>query len=66
MIFFFCLVVRSIVEKLGHERISKVKIVGNEEVKRSLYSQLVSNKGLSSGLDEQLAQEAIKAGNSQS
>uniref|UniRef100_A0A2N9EIB3 Haloacid dehalogenase-like hydrolase domain-containing protein n=1 Tax=Fagus sylvatica TaxID=28930 RepID=A0A2N9EIB3_FAGSY len=51
----------SIIEKLGNERISKVKIVGNEEVKRSLYGELVSNKELSSGLDEQLAKEAIKA-----
>lgn len=56
------LFVRSIIEKLGNERISKVKIVGNEEVKRSLYGELVTNKELSSGLDEQLAKEAIKAG----
>ncbi|KAL4638048.1 hypothetical protein ACB092_03G123100 [Castanea dentata] len=54
-------IARSIIEKLGHERISKVKIVGNEEVKRSFYGQLVTNKGLSSGSDEQIAKEAIKA-----
>lgn len=56
------LVVRSIIEKLGHERVSKVKIVGNEDVKQSLYGQLVTNKGLYWGVDEELAQEAIKAG----
>ncbi|XP_041024102.1 CBBY-like protein isoform X2 [Juglans microcarpa x Juglans regia] len=51
----------SIIEKLGHERVSKVKIVGNEEVKQSLYGQLITNKGLYWGVDEELAQEAIKA-----
>ncbi|KAG2689654.1 hypothetical protein I3760_09G148300 [Carya illinoinensis] len=50
----------SIIEKLGHERVSKVKILGNKEVKQSLYGQLVTNKGLYWGVDEELAQEAIK------
>lgn len=54
--------VRSIIEKLGQERISKLKIVGDKEVEQSLYGQLVNNKDLSSGMDEQLAKEAIKAG----
>jgi len=53
---------RSVVEKLGHDRISKVKIVGKEEVEGSLYGQLVLGKGVSSSLDEQLAKEARKAG----
>lgn len=55
-------IVRSVVEKLGSERISKIKIVGNEEVERSLYGQFVLGKGISSGVDEQLATEARKAG----
>ncbi|KAL1076730.1 hypothetical protein V6Z11_D10G050700 [Gossypium hirsutum] len=53
---------RSIVEKLGDERLSKIKVVGNEEVEKSLYGQLVFGKGMSSSLDEQLAKEARKAG----
>ncbi|MBA0695562.1 hypothetical protein Goari_002181, partial [Gossypium aridum] len=52
----------SIVEKLGDERLSKIKVVGNEEVEKSLYGQLVFGKGMSSSLDEQLAKEARKAG----
>ncbi|XP_057971636.1 uncharacterized protein LOC131160220 isoform X3 [Malania oleifera] len=54
-------IARSIIEKLGKERLSKTKIVGNEEVEQSLYGQLVLGKGMSSGLDEQLAMEAKKA-----
>ncbi|KAK8608224.1 hypothetical protein V6N13_023653 [Hibiscus sabdariffa] len=54
-------IARSIVEKLGDERLSKVKVVGNEEVEQSLYGQLVFGKGVSSSLDEQLAKEARKA-----
>ncbi|KAH9747406.1 hypothetical protein KPL70_004706 [Citrus sinensis] len=54
-------IARSVVEKLGSERISKIKIVGNEEVERSLYGQFVLGKGISSGVDEQLATEARKA-----
>ncbi|KAK3137093.1 hypothetical protein QOZ80_5BG0447780 [Eleusine coracana subsp. coracana] len=52
---------RSIIEKLGPERISKIKIVGKEEVERSLYGQLVLGKGVASSLDEQLVKEAQKA-----
>ncbi|GKV44275.1 hypothetical protein SLEP1_g51471 [Rubroshorea leprosula] len=54
-------VARSIVEKFGHERLSKVKIIGNEEVERSFYGQLVLGKAMSSDLDEQLAKEAREA-----
>ncbi|XVF27209.1 hypothetical protein REPUB_Repub14bG0087400 [Reevesia pubescens] len=54
-------IARSIVEKLGHEQLSKIKVVGNEEVEKSLYGQLVFGKGMSSSLDEQLAKEARKA-----
>ncbi|KAF5752817.1 hypothetical protein HS088_TW01G00735 [Tripterygium wilfordii] len=52
---------RSIIEKLGFERISKIKIVGDEEVNQSLYGQLVLGKRIPSDLDEQLAKEASKA-----
>lgn len=60
----FCLfnIFRSIVEKLGHERTSKIKIVGKDEVEQSFYGQLVLGKGISSSLDEQLVKEAKKAG----
>lgn len=60
----FCLfnIFRSIVEKLGHERTSKIKIVGKDEVEQSFYGQLVLGKGVSSSLDEQLVKEAKKAG----
>ncbi|KAM1621543.1 hypothetical protein ACFX1X_020287 [Malus domestica] len=51
---------RSIVEKLGKERISKLKIVGYKEVDLCLYTQLVNDTGLSSSVDKQLAKEAIK------
>ncbi|KAL1562540.1 CBBY-like protein isoform X1 [Salvia divinorum] len=54
-------VARSIVEKLGTDRISKIKIVGDDEVKQSFYGQLVFGKGVSSGLDEQLAKAVNKA-----
>ncbi|KAL5773445.1 hypothetical protein ACOSQ2_013369 [Xanthoceras sorbifolium] len=54
-------IARSVVEKLGYERTSKVKIVGNEEVEQSLYGQLVLGKRVPSGLDEQLAKEVKKA-----
>ena len=55
---------RFIADKLGPERMSKVKIVGNEEVEQSSYCQIVQGigKGLSSGVDEQLAREATRAG----
>jgi hypothetical protein len=55
-------IVRSIIDKLGRERISKLKIVGNEEVEKSLYGQLVHHKGILSGTNEELAKEAMKAG----
>ncbi|RVW29268.1 hypothetical protein CK203_113580 [Vitis vinifera] len=52
-----------IADNLAPERISKVKIVGNEEVEQSSYGQIILGigKGLLSGVDEQLAKEAIKA-----
>lgn len=56
------MIVRSIVEKLGTHRMSKIKVVGDEEVKQSSYGQLVFGKGVSSSLDEQLANEVSKAG----
>ncbi|CAK9182104.1 unnamed protein product [Ilex paraguariensis] len=40
---------------------SKIKIVGHEDVERSFYGQLVLGKGVSSSLDEELAKEASKA-----
>ncbi|XP_011085171.1 uncharacterized protein LOC105167239 [Sesamum indicum] len=54
-------VARSIVEKLGTDRMSKTKIVGDDEVKQSFYGQLVFGKGVSSSLDEQLANEVSRA-----
>ncbi|KAJ8627597.1 hypothetical protein MRB53_020904 [Persea americana] len=52
---------RSIIEKLGHERTSKINVVGKEEVEGSFYGQLVLGKGVSSSLDEQLAKEVKRA-----
>ncbi|EMS46442.1 hypothetical protein TRIUR3_09750 [Triticum urartu] len=52
---------RSIVEKLGPERTSKLNIVGKDEVERSLYGQLVLGEGVASSLDEQLTKEVQKA-----
>ncbi|XP_077244482.1 haloacid dehalogenase-like hydrolase (HAD) superfamily protein isoform X1 [Tasmannia lanceolata] len=52
---------RSVIENLGHERISKIKIVGKAEMEGSFYGQLVLGEGVSSGLDEQLVKEANKA-----
>ncbi|CAN6689311.1 unnamed protein product [Malus baccata var. baccata] len=54
-------IARSVVEKLGEERVSKLKIVGDQEVLQSLFNQLVNDIALSSGMDEQLSKEAIKA-----
>ncbi|XP_042063999.1 CBBY-like protein [Salvia splendens] len=54
-------VARSIVEKLGTDRISKIKIIGDDDVKQSFYGQLVFGKGVSSSLDEQLAKAVNKA-----
>lgn len=55
-------IIRSIVEKLGDDRMSKTKVIGDEEVKQSFYGQLVFGKGVSSSMDEQLAKEVAKAG----
>ncbi|KAJ1420930.1 Phosphoglycolate phosphatase-like, domain 2 [Sesbania bispinosa] len=52
---------RTIMEKLGNDRSIKVITVGNNEVEQSLYGQLVSGKVIASGLDEELAKEAIRA-----
>ncbi|XP_010538601.1 PREDICTED: haloacid dehalogenase-like hydrolase domain-containing protein At3g48420 [Tarenaya hassleriana] len=54
-------VARSIVEKLGQERVLNVKVIGNDEVEQSLYGQLVLGKGVSSSLEDQLVKEAKKA-----
>lgn len=54
-------VARCIVEKLGSERMNKIKIVGQSEVENSFYGQLVLGKGVSASLDEHLANEAAKA-----
>ena len=50
------------IEKLDNDRSVKVFIVGNKEVEQSLYGQLVSGKVITSGLDEELAKEAKRAG----
>lgn len=42
---------------------SKIKVVGDDEVKQSFYGQLVFGKGVSSSLEDQLAKEVSKAGN---
>lgn len=52
---------RAIVEKLGLERMLKVKVIGKKEIEESLYGQLVHGLGKFSGLDEELANEASKA-----
>ncbi|KAJ3685392.1 hypothetical protein LUZ61_014556 [Rhynchospora tenuis] len=52
---------RALVEKLGQDRVSKIKIVGKKEVEESFYGQLIFGKGFSSSLDEQLLKEAQKA-----
>lgn len=54
-------VARCIAEKLGSERMNKIKIVGQSEVENSFYGQLVLGKGVSASLDEYLANEAVKA-----
>ncbi|XP_073312245.1 CBBY-like protein [Primulina huaijiensis] len=58
-------VARSVVEKLGADRILKIQTIGVEEVKQSFYGQLVFGKGVSSSLDEQLAKEVYKAASSE-
>ncbi|CAI9090464.1 OLC1v1025241C1 [Oldenlandia corymbosa var. corymbosa] len=54
-------VARSVIEKLGDDRMSKIKVIGKTEVEKSMYGQLVLGKGVSSSLDEQLAKEVAKA-----
>nr|XP_043614942.1 CBBY-like protein [Erigeron canadensis] len=54
-------VARAIIEKLGEDWMSKIKIIGKSEVEQSFYGQLVFGKGVSSSLDEQLMNEARKA-----
>ncbi|KAL8107578.1 hypothetical protein AgCh_024116 [Apium graveolens] len=54
-------IARSIVEKLGDEVRSMVKIVGTVEAEKSFYGQLVLGEGVFSSLDEQLVREARKA-----
>ncbi|KAK1432534.1 hypothetical protein QVD17_09431 [Tagetes erecta] len=54
-------VARPIIEKLGEDRMTKMKVVGKEEVEQSFYGQLVLGKGVTSSLDEQLLNEARKA-----
>lgn len=53
---------RPIIEKLGKDRMSKIKVIGKFEAEQSFYGQLVLGKGVSSSLDEQLVREARKAG----
>ncbi|XP_019228039.1 PREDICTED: haloacid dehalogenase-like hydrolase domain-containing protein At3g48420 isoform X2 [Nicotiana attenuata] len=52
---------RSIIEKLGNDKMARIKILGMEEVKQSFYGQLVFGEGVASDLGEQLAKEARKA-----
>lgn len=40
----------------------KVKVIGKEEIEKSLYGQLLLGLGKFSGLDEELSNEASKAG----
>ncbi|KAJ9557668.1 hypothetical protein OSB04_012282 [Centaurea solstitialis] len=54
-------IARPIIESLGKDRMSKIKIIGKTEVEQSFYGQLVLGKGVSSSLDEQLVTEARKA-----
>ncbi|GAA0159411.1 phosphatase [Lithospermum erythrorhizon] len=58
-------VVRSIAERVVEESMSKIKIVGDDEVKKSFYGQLVYGKGVSSSLDELIAKEVTKAASSE-
>ncbi|KAK9696982.1 hypothetical protein RND81_08G007900 [Saponaria officinalis] len=52
---------RAIVEKLGQERVSKLKMLGKDDIEKSMYAQLVLGFAKSSGPDEELANEASKA-----
>lgn len=55
-------IVRAIKEKLGDDRSLKVMIIGNKEVEQSFYGQLVFGNVLPSGVDDELAKEAQRAG----
>ncbi|KAF3779073.1 hypothetical protein EJ110_NYTH42233, partial [Nymphaea thermarum] len=44
----------SVSKKLSLEKLSKIKIVGKDEVGNSLYGQVVLGKGVASSLDEHL------------
>ncbi|CAH9111880.1 unnamed protein product [Cuscuta europaea] len=54
-------VARSIIEKLGSQRVSKMKIIEDEVVKQSLYGQFALSEGVSSDLGKQSANGANKA-----
>ncbi|CAH9141227.1 unnamed protein product [Cuscuta epithymum] len=54
-------VARSIIEKLGSQRVSKIKIIEDEVVKRSLYGQFAPSEGVSSDLGKQSVIGANKA-----
>ncbi|CAI9299131.1 unnamed protein product [Lactuca saligna] len=54
-------IAKPIIERLGKDRMSKIKVVGKMEVEESFYGQLVLGKGVSSSLDEKLINEARKA-----
>ncbi|MCO5602739.1 hypothetical protein L7F22_056877 [Adiantum nelumboides] len=55
------IVARSLIQKLGTERVKKISFVGQKEVEESAYGQVVLGAGSSMGLDEELAAEAAKA-----
>eukprot|EP00250_Pteridium_aquilinum_P034066 c6977_g1_i1 orf=47-1174(+) len=54
-------VARSLIQKLGTERVGKITFVGQQEVEASVYGQVVLGAGSTVGLDEELAAEAAKA-----
>ncbi|XP_057830125.2 CBBY-like protein isoform X3 [Cryptomeria japonica] len=51
-----------IVEMLGSERTHKFIVVGQAEVEKSFYGQLILGKGISTGTDELLGNEVVEAG----
>ncbi|XP_057830117.2 CBBY-like protein isoform X2 [Cryptomeria japonica] len=53
---------RYIVEMLGSERTHKFIVVGQAEVEKSFYGQLILGKGISTGTDELLGNEVVEAG----
>lgn len=54
-------VARSLIQKLGTERVRKIVFVGEKEVEDSMYGQVVLGAGSFMGADEELAVEAAKA-----